>query len=340
MLPRVAREELQRVDAKLAAIPLLSELTDDQLVGVLRRTRALLVSIHGHEVLAGTLLSAEDRPLTGAGLALAAVASGQEQGWSDGQIIARSPVALAILAPRIGRARSLPDIPRRTDEPGHVVDLSAREGLRLRARWAQELTVRTAQELGDRLHAAGRLPSPASVAWLRLDQLEQLVSAPEAGPPVVAPAEPGAPLPAAFKLTESGAIAAVARPGVPTDGRGAGGGRGEGPVAHGTPDQPPPDGSVLVVRTLEPELAAVLPGLAGLVAETGSTLSHLAILAREYGVPTVVAVPDALERYPEGAVVLVDGGTGEVKAVDGSGPAGRPRDDGGRSDQPEREVIS
>ncbi len=32
-------------------------------------------------------------------------------------------------------------------------------------------------------------------------------------------------------------------------------------------------------------LAALLPGLGGLVAETGSVLSHLAILAREYGVP-------------------------------------------------------
>ena len=110
MLPRVAREELQRVDAKLAAVPPLDQLTDDQLVGLLRRTRSLLVSIHGHEVLAGTLLSAEDRPLTGAGLALAAVASGQEQGWSDEQIIAWSPVALALLAPRIGRAPSLPAI--------------------------------------------------------------------------------------------------------------------------------------------------------------------------------------------------------------------------------------
>ena len=35
---------------------------------------------------------------------------------------------------------------------------------------------------------------------------------------------------------------------------------------------------------------AMLPGLGGLVAETGSVLSHLAILAREYGVPTVVGL--------------------------------------------------
>ncbi|MFZ5846232.1 MAG: PEP-utilizing enzyme [Actinomycetota bacterium] len=70
---------------------------------------------------------------------------------------------------------------------------------------------------------------------------------------------------------------------------------------------------MLVVRTLDPGLAGWLPGLAGLVAETGASLSHLAILAREYGVPTVVAVHDALTRFPAGARVLVDGATGEVR---------------------------
>jgi phosphoenolpyruvate-protein kinase (PTS system EI component) len=46
-------------------------------------------------------------------------------------------------------------------------------------------------------------------------------------------------------------------------------------------------------------------------------LSHLAILAREYGVPTVVAVHDALQRFPAGARLLVDGTTGEVRRLDG-----------------------
>ncbi len=326
MLPQVARLELQRVDAKLAAVPPLDRLTDDQLVGLLRRTRALLVSIHGHEVLAGTLLSTTDRPLTGAGLALAAVATGQERGWTDEEIVARSPVALALLAPRIGRMPSLPRIPVRASHSADVVDLSPREGLRLRARWAQELTVRAARELGRRLHQAGRIPSPASVAWLRLDDLDRLVAPGGDDVTPTPPAEPGAPLPTAFRLTESGDIAAVARAGARADGRGAGGGRGEGRVAHGTPEDPPPPGSVLVVQTLDPELAGLLPELAGLVSETGSTLSHLAILAREFGVPTVVAVPDALQRYPVGGSVLVDGDTGEVRPAEDGGASAR--DDG------------
>ena len=43
-------------------------------------------------------------------------------------------------------------------------------------------------------------------------------------------------------------------------------------------------------------------------------LSHLAILAREYGVPTVVALPGAADRLRPGSWVVVDGTTGEVVA--------------------------
>ena len=125
------------------------------------------------------------------------------------------------------------------------------------------------------------------------------------------------PLPAEFRLTPDGAVVAQARSGArPGGGVGAGGGRGSGPVANLSGRHRPATGEVLVVRDLQPGLAAWLPGLAGLVAETGSTLSHLAILAREHGVPTVVAVHDALRRFPVGAVLLVDGATGEVTELE------------------------
>jgi pyruvate,water dikinase len=45
-------------------------------------------------------------------------------------------------------------------------------------------------------------------------------------------------------------------------------------------------------------------------------LSHLAILAREYGVPTVVALPGASERLTPGTWVVVDGTTGEVSELE------------------------
>jgi phosphoenolpyruvate-protein kinase (PTS system EI component) len=56
----------------------------------------------------------------------------------------------------------------------------------------------------------------------------------------------------------------------------------------------------------------VLSRLAGLVTETGSVLSHLAILAREAGVATVVGYHGATTELAEGAVVIVEGDTGRV----------------------------
>ena len=56
----------------------------------------------------------------------------------------------------------------------------------------------------------------------------------------------------------------------------------------------------------------MIPQLSGLVAETGSPLSHLAMLAREFGVPTVVGKVGAVGVMHDGDVVEVDGSTGEV----------------------------
>jgi pyruvate,water dikinase len=200
--------------------------------------------------------------------------------------------------------------------------LAEREQLRLRARWVQELTVRVAAELGRRLKERGLLDHHTDVGLLHLDELAALLDA-ASPPPVLAERRTREvrvaftpPLPAQFRLAGHDEIVPAGRyrasPGFGTP---AGGGRGVGPVCQGTVRRPPSPGDVLVVRTLEPGLAGWLPGLAGLVAETGASLSHLAILAREYGVPTVVAVHDALSRFAPGERVLVDGATGEVRAL-------------------------
>ena len=78
----------------------------------------------------------------------------------------------------------------------------------------------------------------------------------------------------------------------------------------------PVEDAILVTRHLEPQLAPLLGDLVGLVSETGSALSHLAILAREVGVPTVVGVPDAVGRFPPGTTLEIDGATGEIHVLD------------------------
>jgi pyruvate,water dikinase len=178
-----------------------------------------------------------------------------------------------------------------------------------------ELTSRVALAVGRLLVERGVLTAPGLVVSLRLDELAALVaSGGSLALELRDGVESGPPLPAAFRLTDDGVVVPFSgsRDG---GGRGAGGGRGSGPVHIGT-DVPPSAGDVLVVRTLDPGLAAVLPGLGGLVAETGSVLSHLAILAREYGVPTVVGLSGAVDRFTSGTWVIVDGTSGEVSPLE------------------------
>ncbi|MFO0818437.1 MAG: PEP/pyruvate-binding domain-containing protein [Pirellulales bacterium] len=72
-------------------------------------------------------------------------------------------------------------------------------------------------------------------------------------------------------------------------------------------------GDILVVRQTDPGWATVFPLVKGLVMERGGMLSHGAILAREYGLPTVVGVNDATELLAHSPEVRVDGDRGEVR---------------------------
>ncbi len=96
-------------------------------------------------------------------------------------------------------------------------------------------------------------------------------------------------------------------------GQPASAGRAEGTVRHRiTPAEGSGPPWVLVTRHLDPALAPLLPQVSGIVAETGSSLSHLAILAREFHVPAVVGAEGAIERLPLGSRVVVDGTLGTV----------------------------
>ncbi|HEX2038365.1 MAG TPA: PEP/pyruvate-binding domain-containing protein [Acidimicrobiales bacterium] len=313
-LPALARDLVEGIDNRLADVPHVSTLTDDELLTLLERSRQALLSMHGHEVLAGLLIrSPGELRTTAASVALQAVARGRAEGLSDGELVVRDPVALVLTPPRVGPPAPLPDVEPTAGSAagGDPGDPSlAREALRTRVRWLQELTGRAAWELGRRLSRRGVLVDPADVRQLHLDELTAAVAARALRVEAVTRAAPPAPpLPARFGLSHDGVVVPIA--GHRGEGVGAGGGRGAGSV-HVVDEGRPPDGAVLVVAHLEPHLAPLLPRLSGLIAETGSPLSHLAILAREYGVPVVVGVPDARVRYPTGTSVVVDGTTGEV----------------------------
>jgi pyruvate,water dikinase len=77
-------------------------------------------------------------------------------------------------------------------------------------------------------------------------------------------------------------------------------------------------GEILVARHTDPGWIAVFANAAGVIAERGSLLSHSAIVAREMGVPCVVALKDATAWLRTGDQVRLDGGAGTVERL----PAG------------------
>jgi pyruvate,water dikinase len=72
-------------------------------------------------------------------------------------------------------------------------------------------------------------------------------------------------------------------------------------------------GDILVTRQTDPGWGAVFPLISGLIMERGGMLSHGAIIAREFGIPSVVGVADATTRIAHGRQVHVDGDRGLVE---------------------------
>ncbi|QIN81700.1 phosphoenolpyruvate synthase [Rubrobacter tropicus] len=71
-------------------------------------------------------------------------------------------------------------------------------------------------------------------------------------------------------------------------------------------------GEILVAPSTDPGWTPLFLTAGGLVMEMGGPMSHGAIVAREYGIPAVVGVPDATGRIITGQEVTVDGSLGTI----------------------------
>jgi len=71
-------------------------------------------------------------------------------------------------------------------------------------------------------------------------------------------------------------------------------------------------GDILEVSVIDPGMAPLFSVAGGLVAEMGGTLSHGAIIAREYGLPAVANVPGITTRLKEGDRISLDAERGEI----------------------------
>jgi phosphohistidine swiveling domain-containing protein len=75
------------------------------------------------------------------------------------------------------------------------------------------------------------------------------------------------------------------------------------------------DGDILVCRMTNPAWVVLFTKISGLVTDAGGTVSHPAVVSREFGIPAVVGASDATERIKTGDRVRVNGATGVVEIL-------------------------
>lgn len=75
-----------------------------------------------------------------------------------------------------------------------------------------------------------------------------------------------------------------------------------------------PDGSVIIAKSLSSADTIILSKrkLAGLALSEGGVSSHVVILARNYGIPTIVGLEDISKKVHNGETVIVDGNEAEI----------------------------
>ncbi|HJE56906.1 MAG TPA: pyruvate, water dikinase [Nocardiopsis listeri] len=75
-------------------------------------------------------------------------------------------------------------------------------------------------------------------------------------------------------------------------------------------------GEILVAPTTDPGWTPLFMTAAGLVSDTGSAIAHGPTVAREYGIPAVVCVPDATTVIRTGDLLRIDGVEGTVTVLE------------------------
>src|SRR5919199_2431349 len=75
------------------------------------------------------------------------------------------------------------------------------------------------------------------------------------------------------------------------------------------------DGDVLVCRMTNPAWVVLFTKVSGLVTDAGGTVSHPAVVSREFGIPAVVGTSDATRKIKTGDRVRVNGSSGVVEIL-------------------------
>jgi|SRR3989338_6575045 len=75
-------------------------------------------------------------------------------------------------------------------------------------------------------------------------------------------------------------------------------------------------GEILVTRQTSPAWTPLFMAAKAVVTEVGGSLSHAAIVAREYGIPAVVGIMGITGELETGQQIEVNGTSGEIKVFE------------------------
>jgi phosphohistidine swiveling domain-containing protein len=193
----------------------------------------------------------------------------------------------------------------------------------VRANWVLRSLMR---EYGRRLVEAGIFRTADDVFYLLIDELQEIdwLPADVAGLVARRRAEQrrlaGVVPPTVFsgKWEPSATASPPLTSGDTLRGVGVCGGRVRGRVRIVRPEtiddlQP---GEILVAEVTDVGYTAAFCYAAAVVTELGGPMSHAAVVAREFGFPCVVDAQGATRSLPPGALVEVDGTTGEIRVLE------------------------
>ena len=75
------------------------------------------------------------------------------------------------------------------------------------------------------------------------------------------------------------------------------------------------EGDILVTSFTDPSWTPLFVSIKGLVTEVGGLMTHGAVIAREYGLPAVVGVENAIKLIKDGQRIRVHGTEGYIEIL-------------------------
>ncbi|WP_330460320.1 phosphoenolpyruvate synthase [Streptomyces sp. NBC_00820] len=231
----------------------------------------------------------------------------------------------------LSRLRALPDGDRRADEAKRMIDqVRAFIGYREYPKYGivsrYFVYKRALLEEAERLVRAGVLPEKEDAFYLTFQELHDVVRSNQVDgrliqqrkdafrsyealtPPRVLTSD-GEAVTGAYRRDDVPAGALV---GLPVS---AGTIEGRARVILDMADADLEAGDILVTTFTDPSWSPLFVAVAGLVTEVGGTMTHGAVIAREYGLPAVVGVDQATRRIRDGQRIRVHGTDGYVEIL-------------------------